>query len=305
MTAQRFAFSDATSSHGLTYTVLMTNREIKARSLPLVLLFSLSLLGCGSDTGTADSVRVVLLGDATRAQALSALSEKGLDSVSVSTPPASSSIMEVADAAMNADFALVVTDATQGPTPIVREHIILARQLRIPTAGLLLSNTDTLLAIMEGDRELHELVELEIRELMNTYELGGDTAPVFFDSDTFDSSAGPTAFARALASGSYPRRTQQALTLVSGSILDCEIYLLSEPEAPTVRAITPKSSVSIWIDGQRASGEADLEALIRPGDATALRIRFASELTSARGARFFIERSGQLVGVGTVIALES
>ena len=109
----------------------MTNHRSAARSIVVVSLFLLPLSSCGGDAGSSESLNVVLLGDATRIPATSVLSAH--DIVSLSTPPASSSVLDVADAAMNADVALVVTDVTQGPTPIVREHILLARQLRIPT----------------------------------------------------------------------------------------------------------------------------------------------------------------------------
>jgi elongation factor Tu len=71
------------------------------------------------------------------------------------------------------DGAVLVVSAADGPMPQTREHILLARQVGVPYIIVFLNKTD-----MVDDPELLELVELEVRDLLNQYEFPGDDVPV-------------------------------------------------------------------------------------------------------------------------------
>ncbi len=71
------------------------------------------------------------------------------------------------------DGAILVVSAADGPMPQTREHILLARQVGVPFIVVFLNKVD-----MADDEELVELVELEVRELLSTYEFPGDEIPV-------------------------------------------------------------------------------------------------------------------------------
>ncbi len=71
------------------------------------------------------------------------------------------------------DGAILVVAATDGPMPQTREHILLARQVGVPTLVVFLNKCD-----MVDDEELLELVELEVRELLSSYGYPGDDIPV-------------------------------------------------------------------------------------------------------------------------------
>jgi elongation factor Tu len=71
------------------------------------------------------------------------------------------------------DGAILVVAATDGPMPQTREHILLARQVGVPSIVVALNKVD-----MVDDPELLELVELEVRELLSKYEFPGDELPV-------------------------------------------------------------------------------------------------------------------------------
>jgi elongation factor Tu len=70
------------------------------------------------------------------------------------------------------DGAVLVVSAADGPMPQTREHILLARQVGVPYIVVFMNKTD-----MVDDEELLELVELEVRELLNEYEFPGDDIP--------------------------------------------------------------------------------------------------------------------------------
>jgi len=71
------------------------------------------------------------------------------------------------------DGAIIVVAATDGPMPQTREHILLARQVNVPKLVVFMNKVD-----MVDDEELLELVEMEIRELLEFYEFEGDDTPV-------------------------------------------------------------------------------------------------------------------------------
>src|SRR5574338_39526 len=71
------------------------------------------------------------------------------------------------------DGAILVVSAPDGPMPQTREHILLARQVEVPSIVVFLNKVD-----MMDDPELLELVELEVRELLSTYNFPGDEIPV-------------------------------------------------------------------------------------------------------------------------------
>ena len=75
------------------------------------------------------------------------------------------------------DGAIIVVAATDGPMPQTREHILLARQVNVPKLVVFMNKVD-----MVDDDEILELVEMEIRELLNFYQFEGDETPVIMGS---------------------------------------------------------------------------------------------------------------------------
>ena len=89
------------------------------------------------------------------------------------------------------DGAVLVVSAPDGPMPQTREHILLARQVAVPKILVALNKVD-----MMDDEELLELVELEVRELLDKYDFPGDDTPIIrlsalkaLESDSTDPSA--------------------------------------------------------------------------------------------------------------------
>ena len=100
--------------------------------------------------------------------------------------------------AAQVDGAILVVAATDGPMPQTREHVLLARQVGVPAIVVALNKVD-----MVDDEELLELVELEVRELLNEYEFPGDDTPIVrvsalkaLEGDAEAASAGPRADGR-------------------------------------------------------------------------------------------------------------
>src|SRR5437868_2227394 len=75
------------------------------------------------------------------------------------------------------DGAILVVSAADGPMPQTREHILLARQVGVPYIIVFMNKAD-----MVDDKELLELVELEVRELLSKYDFPGDDTPIIIGS---------------------------------------------------------------------------------------------------------------------------
>src|SRR5690606_5983798 len=75
------------------------------------------------------------------------------------------------------DGAILVVSAADGPMPQTREHILLARQVGVPYIVVFLNKAD-----MVDDPELLELVEMEVRELLSSYDFPGDETPIIVGS---------------------------------------------------------------------------------------------------------------------------
>ena len=75
--------------------------------------------------------------------------------------------------AAQVDGAILVVSAADGPMPQTREHVLLARQVNVPSIVVFMNKTDQV-----DDEELLELVEMELRDLLNEYEFPGDDIPI-------------------------------------------------------------------------------------------------------------------------------
>ncbi|MBO6712755.1 MAG: elongation factor Tu, partial [Balneola sp.] len=91
----------------------------------------------------------------------------------VDCPGHADSVKNMVTGAAQMDGAILVVAATDGPMPQTREHILLARQVGVPQVVVFMNKVD-----LVDDEELLELVELEVRELLSSYEFDGDEIPV-------------------------------------------------------------------------------------------------------------------------------
>ena len=91
----------------------------------------------------------------------------------VDAPGHADYIKNMITGAAQMDGAILVVAATDGPMPQTKEHVLLARQVGVPYIVVALNKSD-----MVDDKEILELVEMEVRELLNQYEFPGDDAPV-------------------------------------------------------------------------------------------------------------------------------
>ena len=218
-------------------------------------------------------------------------------------PRPETSLAQVASLLYQASAAVIVIDTTQGPLPTNREHIILARQARVPVVAIMLANVDELHALAPGDAaDLLMLEEEEVRSVMAAYELDGRSALAFHDSNV--GANAPKASAGGLG---------KAASMVANISRDGDrnppaepqqqgrgqVYLLTEAEAKGVPAsISGSTPMVIWSDGATATVELTPTRAAAPGDVADVSIRGEHGFLGKAGSRFVLIKDESVVGLG-------
>lgn len=285
----------------------------------IAFFLSVALLAFGMESAFA--LEIALIGDKSRRDALQQIAQEmraspqqssGVLRVSSTDGKMTFSVTEssddpvaIANQLLSADVAFLLVDSTQGPRPVVREQLIVSRQARIPRVVIVFSNTRALQAAAPKDAaELLELEEMEMRELLNKYEMDGDRATVLFDSDVsrvYNSqfSKGPIDRFRFLSSYSSRRSPRSGLRPVSE--FNCFYYLLSNPEAGG-RGVTlaDRSEIEVWVEGGAATAIVQSSTSHKPGDNGEFVLHLSTPLKAVEGSRVLLVRNRAAVGMGVV-----
>lgn len=156
--------------------------------------------------------------------------------------------------------------------------------------------------------ELVELVELEVREVMNAYAMNGDTAMVFHDSriaaihNLHTNGVGLRQVLERTAA--LEPRKELAVEYRSGAKIHSYLYLLTPEESRLSVALRSGSAITLWVNGEVARGSV-LTGALNPGEDGELVLQLASSVRAAEGSRFLLEREGRIVGMGVVVRVSS
>src|SRR5258708_1387202 len=206
------------------------------------------------------------------------------------------------------DGAILVVSAADGPMPQTREHILLARQVGVPYIIVFMNKAD-----MVDDKELLELVELEVRELLAKYKFPGDKTPIIIGSalkalegDTGE--LGEVAIMKlADALDSYipiPPPAVAAPGLIRPHTkFECGVYVLSKEEGgghtPFFNGYRPQ----FYFRTTDVTGALELPAgteMVMPGDNIKMTVTLIAPIAMEEGLRFAIREGGRTVGAGVV-----
>ncbi len=215
------------------------------------------------------------------------------------------SVTALANMLHRSDIALIVVDSTRGPRAVVREHVLVARQARTPMLAMLLVNVQRLHA--EAPDEAAELLALEIREvraLLSTYELDGESLPVFFDARVPDAGEGVAAFSAREALRTLSRFTPRRVStsgLGNASELWGAIYLLTEAETDGHAAgLSPNDSIVVWSEGMQTVATLVSVTRYHPGDFREMPLAMEPPLKVREGSRILLVKAERVVGLGAV-----
>src|SRR5438046_1535918 len=176
------------------------------------------------------------------------------------------------------DGAILVVSAADGPMPQPREHVLLARQVNVPSIVVALNKAD-----MVDDPELLELVEMEVRELLSKYEFPGDDIPVIQVS----------ALKALEGDGEWVPKIIELMESVDSYIpepqRDVDKPFLMPIE--DVFTITGRGTV---VTGRIEQGK------IKSGDEANMEVELIQPIAMDQGLRFAVREGGRTVGAGVV-----
>jgi translation elongation factor EF-Tu-like GTPase len=288
----------------------------------LIRLFSCSRSPKSSVTSGVKSAgrEIALIGDASKREAFQALARKtgsatssslGImratakgENVVFTVTEKSEDPFTIANQLLTADMALLVVDSTQGPLPVTREQLIVARQARIPYLAVYFSRTGILQSAAPKDAaELLELEQREMRELLGLYEMK-ETATMLFDGNVSRISnsrnaKGTPDLLRHLRTVTVRRPQLPKPEQVSEFL--CYCYLLTNPEANGHGVtLADGDSVEVWLEGMSAAGTVRTNDTLEAGDNGEFVLTLASPLPAREASRAILARNGTVVGVGVV-----
>src|SRR3989440_225047 len=212
------------------------------------------------------------------------------------------------------DGAILVVSAADGPMPQTREHVLLARQVGVPYIVVFLNKAD-----MVDDPELLDLVELEVRELLTSYEFPGEDVPVIVGSALKALDGDPDAVAKieelmAACDANIPEPVRDVDkpflmpvedvfsitgrgTVVTGRVERGKLNKMEEVEIVGVKD-TRKTDVT----GAIELGEG--VEMVMPGDNTEMDVELIVPIAMEEGLRFAIREGGRTVGAGRVVNIK-
>ncbi|MCW1921579.1 hypothetical protein OKA05_03375 [Luteolibacter arcticus] len=226
----------------------------------------------------------------------------GLRSAGVANAQASSSenVAERAKLVSSADVALVLVDATQGPLPVNREDVLLARQFCRGPVIIGFARSASI-----EDPELLELEELEMRELLNTYELPGETSTVCFDSEQARTKH-PKGFPAIAGLLSKLDAVGQAPSSESVQVAEASIYALADLESFKQGLVRPidNGTFRVVFGHQEVDVEIQTGKAIQPASSGTASIRLSEPLNLPPGARFVIANQNHVIAAGSVTQIK-
>ena len=247
---------------------------------------------------------IVFLGDDARTDVLR---KCGVDckssSLTFGAPGRNSSASEVANIARFARHAVILVDTASGPLQVTREHILIARQAGVPSLSIMFVNLH-MLEGMSNAKELLELEEREVRELMNKYEMGGDRAMVFHDTSIksipklYTNGVGLRSALNTIQS--FPMRKSVSLEAFHGQRFSAYLYLLTKLESRSVVSLKEGSVVGLWINGQSVPTVVKSSKTLSPGGNDELLFEAKAPIDASIGSRLLLELGGRIIAAGVL-----
>jgi len=211
----------------------------------------------------------------------------------------------MADLLLTTDIGLIVMDSTVGPTAVIREHIIIARQARVPMLALLLTKVEQL--HVDAPDEADALLTLEIqemRELLSAYDLNGGAVGVYYDGTTPGNVTGISAFgirASLRALSRFAPRRVRTQEMGQASDIWAAVYLLTPLEADGhAIGLAPDETVTLWSEGTQSTATLRSVSQYEPGDYREMPLASAAPIRGMEGSRILLLRDEKVVGLGAI-----
>src|SRR2546423_792160 len=186
------------------------------------------------------------------------------------------------------DGAILVVAATDGPMPQTREHVLLARQVGVPSIVVALNKAD-----MVDDEEILELVELEVRELLNECRAGDNMGALLRGTKKEDVERG-----QVLA---------KPASITPHTTFTAQVYILTKEEGGRHTPFFTNYHPQFYFRTTDVTGTVNLPEgteMVMPGDNTEMAVELQKPIAMDEGLRFAIREGGRTVGSGRVVKIQ-
>ena len=182
------------------------------------------------------------------------------------------------------DGAILVCSAADGPMPQTREHILLARQVGVPYIIVFLNKCD-----MVDDEELLELVEMEVRELLDQGQAGDNVGLLLRGTKREDVERGQVLC--------------KPNSIKPHTHFTAEVYVLSKDEGGRHTPFFNNYRPQFYFRTTDVTGAIELpegKEMVMPGDNVSITVKLINPIAMEEGLRFAIREGGRTVGAGVV-----
>ena len=218
---------------------------------------------------------------------------------------AGESATAMADLLHVTDIALITIDSTRGPTPVIREHILIARQARVPMLAMLMTNVERLYASAPDEgAELLAIEVQEIRELLSAYNLDGSAALVYYDASPPEPAEEVAGFGNREALRALSRfAPQRVRTADMGQVSEIwgAVYLLTELETDGYAiSLAPKDTITVWSEGTQSRATLSSLSQYHPGDFREMSLSMEAPVKGMEGSRIILVSGERVIGLGAI-----
>ena len=225
--------------------------------------------------------------------------------VTVRSPVPGSGVTALANLLLASDIVLIVVDSTRGPTPVIREQVIVARQARVPMLAVLLANVSSLAAGAPDEAaEILALEARELRELAAAYEMNGNAVKVYLDARPPGAVAGVAGYGSRASLQSLARFVPRRVRSVDvGPVRRIwgAIYLLTDEEAGGSGVeLSPNDSIVLWSEGTASDATLESRSVYYPGDVREMPLRMEAPVDGVEGSRILLMSGDRVVGLGAI-----
>lgn len=230
---------------------------------------------------------VVLIGDEMRNQVLADCLKSHICPTNTISPPKNADAVVTAQFSNQAKQAVLVVDSKSGPLPIIREHILIARQTQVPKLAVLFADSELI-----DDKELMSMEVEEIQALIDTYDMRDRFTEIYYGKKGLKALMQDTQKVPTIKKADTPIKTQR---------IKADVYNLTKEEMGV--KLKNGSYVKVWISGQIRQAKINAKQDIEQGDNAEFELVFENPIYTNLAERLFIQVDNRIVSAGYVLAI--
>lgn len=260
-------------------------------SLTILLISACSQATTENSKIVSDS-KIVLIGDEIRNQVLSDCMKTSVcvenNKQQFITPPENADAVTTAQYTNQANQAILVVDSKSGPLPIIREHIVIARQTQVPNLAVLFADSEII-----NDKELMTMEVEEIKSTIDAYDMKDKLTSIYYGKQGLKS---------LIEDSGKISGTNRNQDFIKTQHIKIEVYNMTKEEMGV--HLKNGSKVLVWISGQIEQAKIIAKKDIEQGEIAQIDLLFDKPIRTALAERLFFQFDKRIVSAGYVLSIK-